>query len=70
MLVLERRKGERVVIPSCRVELEVLEISGSTVRIGFRAPSAVDIFRGEIWARIAYQQWAEGDDDTNEGEQA
>jgi carbon storage regulator CsrA len=64
VLVLERRVGERVVIPGIRLELEVLEITASAVRIGFRAPQSVDIFRGEIWQRISFEQWAEGDEAT------
>lgn len=65
MLVLERRQGERVVVPVARLEIEVLEIRGQLVRIGFRAPQDVDIYRGEIWARMAFDAVAEqeGDDE-------
>ena len=57
MLVLDRRKGDRVVIPGSRVVIEVVEVSGSAVKLGFRAPRDVDIFRGEIWDRMAFEEW-------------
>lgn len=57
MLVLERREGDRVIVPGVRLEIEVLSISATSVRIGFRAPQSVDIFRGEIWQRMAFESW-------------
>ena len=47
MLVIRRRAGETVVIGN-DVEIEVLEICGSHVKMGIRAPSQVLILRKEV----------------------
>jgi carbon storage regulator CsrA len=47
MLVLSRKKGESVCI-GCDIEVKVLDVSGGRVRLGFAAPSTVDIQRSEI----------------------
>ena len=57
MLVLSRREGESVVIPDCRVEIIVKEITGGMVRLGFAAPDEVDIFREEIWKQMCLEDW-------------
>ena len=57
MLVLTRAEGERVVVPQARMEIVVQEIRGNVVRLAFRAPQRVDIFRGEVFDRIAMDQW-------------
>lgn len=61
MLILERRQGDGVVVPGARLEIEVVEIRGQVVRLGFKAPQDVDIFRTEIWTRMAFDRW-EGQD--------
>ena len=57
LLVLSRREGESVVIPDCRVEIVVKEISAGFVRLGFKAPDDVDIYRDEIWKEMCFQDW-------------
>ena len=57
MLVLSRRLGEAVVIPDCRVEVVVQEITAGMVRLGFRAPDHVDIYRDEIWKQMCFEDW-------------
>jgi len=47
MLVIRRRAGESVRIGD-DVEIEILEIEGSQVKIGIRAPREVPIVRSEI----------------------
>lgn len=47
MLVLSRKLNQSIVIGS-NVKIQVLKISGSTVRIGIEAPSDVKILRGEL----------------------
>ncbi len=47
MLVLSRKVGERVVIGD-RIVVTVLEVKGRQVRLGFEAPSDVQIWRGEL----------------------
>lgn len=47
MLVLSRRKEQSVVIDG-QIEIEVLKISGNTVRLGIKAPRQVKVLRGEL----------------------
>ena len=47
MLVIRRRPGEALLIGD-DVEIEILEIAASQVKIGIRAPRAVTVLRKEI----------------------
>jgi len=47
MLVVRRRAGETLIIGD-NVEVEILEIASSQVKIGIRAPREVPVVRGEI----------------------
>ncbi|HVU01474.1 MAG TPA: carbon storage regulator [Polyangiaceae bacterium] len=47
MLVVARRKGQRVVIGS-DIEIVVTELSRTTVKLGIVAPASCTILRGEI----------------------
>lgn len=47
MLVLSRKKNESVVIGD-NIQIEVLKVSGNTVRIGIKAPREVKVLRGEL----------------------
>ncbi len=51
MLILTRRPGERVVIAE-DILIEVMGVSGHTVRLGISAPEGVSIFREEIWIAV------------------
>ncbi len=53
MLVLSRKVGEQIVVPQCELVITVLAVDGKTVRLGFSAPAEVEIFREEVWTRIA-----------------
>ena len=46
MLVMRRRAGESFVIGDS-IEVEILEIAGSRVKLGIVAPQSVDIVRKE-----------------------
>ena len=59
MLVLSRRLGEAVVIPDCRVEVVVQEITAGMVRLGFKAPHDIDIYREEIWKQMCFEDWTQ-----------
>lgn len=59
MLVLARQEGDRIVIPRARVEITVQEVRGNTVKLGIRAPRHVDIYRGEVWTQICFDEWDE-----------
>jgi len=52
MLVLSRLPGERILIGE-DIELTVLEVRGSQVRLGFTAPRYVPICRAEIHLELA-----------------
>lgn len=58
MLVLSRRRGERIVIGP-NIELTVIEVHGDKVRLGFTAPSDVPIHREEVYRRIAAERTAQ-----------
>ena len=47
MLVIRRRPGESILVGP-DIEIEVLEVSGSNVRLGIRAPRSISVLRGEI----------------------
>jgi len=51
MLVLSRRRGEKIVIMD-DIEITVLNISEAQVKIGIRAPKSVSVHRKEIYERI------------------
>ena len=51
MLIVTRRPGEKVMIGD-DVVVEVLEVSGQSVRIGIAAPRAIPVYREEIWAAV------------------
>ena len=48
MLVLSRKKNERIVI-SDDITIVVVEIRGDKVRLGFEAPKEVPIHRHEVY---------------------
>ncbi len=48
MLVLSRRKNQKLVFPTLGVAVEVVEISGKTVRLGVDAPREIRVIRDEL----------------------
>ncbi len=57
MLVITRKSGERIRIGD-DITVTVLEIAGSSVRIGIDAPADVTIYRHEIWEAAARENQA------------
>jgi carbon storage regulator len=51
MLVITRKTGERICIGD-DVTVTVLDVAGSSVRLGIEAPSDVRVFRYEIWLQV------------------
>lgn len=51
MLVVTRRKGQRIVIGN-DIEVIVSGISGSTVRLAIVAPRNVPVLRGEVFETV------------------
>ena len=52
MLVLTRKLGEEIVIPSLDVTIRLVEIHGDKVRLGIEAPTPIEVHRKEVWDRI------------------
>ncbi len=52
MLVLSRKPGETIVIPSLDVTIRLIEVRGDKVRIGIEAPAKIGVHRTEVWQRI------------------
>lgn len=59
MLVLTRKKGQRVVIGE-KIEVTVLEVRGNRVRLGFEGPPEVPIHRHELHGKLNDGQPAAG----------
>jgi carbon storage regulator len=55
MLILSRKAGERVVIDG-GIEVEILQVRGDRVKIGFVAPLSVTIHRKEIQEIVNKEQ--------------
>jgi carbon storage regulator len=60
MLIITRKPGERIMLGD-DVVIEVIEVSGSSVRLGIAAPRSVPVYREEIWAAVKEEQRAAGD---------
>ena len=63
MLILSRKTNESVVIPGQRIEVVVVDIVGDKVRLGFKAPDHIDIYREEIWKDICFEDWNQRSND-------
>ena len=51
MLIITRRPGEKIMLGD-DVVIEVIEVSGSSVRVGIQAPKSVPVYREEIWRSV------------------
>jgi carbon storage regulator len=51
VLVITRKSGERICLGD-DVTITVLDIVGSSVRLGIEAPSEIPVYRHEIWAAV------------------
>lgn len=49
MLVLSRKKNEKILFPALGIEVEIVRIAGNAVGVGINAPKSVQILRGELW---------------------
>jgi len=48
MLVLSRKKDQRILFPSLGITLDILRVSGNTVSVGIQAPRSIQVLRGEL----------------------
>lgn len=55
MLVLSRKKDERIIIGD-NISLMVVEIRGDKVRLGIDAPSDITVHRSEVYEAIRREQ--------------
>ena len=49
MLALSRKIGESIIIMDGQIEIKVLDVQGSQVRLGIAAPRDVSVDREEIY---------------------
>ncbi len=57
MLIITRRPGEKLMIGD-DVVIEVMEVSGSSVRIGIAAPRSIPVYREEIYSAVKAENTA------------
>jgi carbon storage regulator len=57
MLIITRKPGEKIMLGD-DVTIEVIEVSGSSVRIGIAAPRSIPVYREEIWAAVKEENTA------------
>lgn len=60
MLVISRKRGERICLGD-DIVVTVLEVVGSTVRLGVEAPHEVRVFRHEILEAVKQENVAAAD---------
>jgi carbon storage regulator len=60
MLIITRKPGEKIMLGD-DVTIEVLEVSGSSVRLGIAAPRSVPVYREEIWEAVREERATAGD---------
>ena len=57
MLIITRKPGEKIMLGD-DVTVEVIEVSGSSVRIGIDAPRSLPVYREEIWEAVKEENTA------------
>lgn len=51
MLILSRKKDERIVIDD-NIQIQIVDVRSDIVKIGIEAPKSVKIYREEVWSNI------------------
>lgn len=64
MLTISRRQGERILIGD-DIVVEIVEVSGGSVRLGITAPREQRIYREELWERVKQENEAAARADFN-----
>jgi carbon storage regulator len=68
MLVLTRKRGERILIGD-DIVITVMDVRGDSVRVGIEAPSGVRIHRAEVVDAVTQANVAAAEPDAEAGEQ-
>ena len=58
MLIITRKPGEKIMLGD-DIVVEVMAVSGSSVRLGIDAPRSVPVYREEIWLAVKEERAAE-----------
>jgi carbon storage regulator len=51
MLIVTRRAGEKIMLGD-DIVIEVMEVTGNSVRVGIAAPRSVPVYREELWEAV------------------
>lgn len=57
MLIITRKPGEKIMLGD-DVTVEVMEVSGASVRLGIDAPRSLAVYREEIWSAVREESTA------------
>ena len=57
MLIITRKPGEKIMLGD-DIVVEVMAVSGSSVRLGIAAPRSLPVYREEIWNAVKQEQAA------------
>lgn len=60
MLIITRR-AEEIIRIGDDVVVKVIDISGSTVRLGIEAPRSLPVYRQEVWEAVSAENRAAAD---------
>jgi carbon storage regulator len=58
LLIITRKPGEKIMLGD-DIVVEVIAVSGSSVRLGIAAPRSVPVYREEIWIAVKQEQAAD-----------
>jgi carbon storage regulator len=65
MLVITRKSGERICFGD-EITVTVLDVAGSTVRLGIDAPAEIPVYRHEVWEAVKAENRAAADASVNQ----
>ena len=60
MLIITRKPGEKIMLGD-EIVVHVMEVVGSSVRIGIEAPRSLPVYREEIWDAVRAENRAAAD---------
>jgi carbon storage regulator len=60
VLIITRKPGEKIMLGD-EIVVHVMEVVGSSVRIGIQAPRSLPVYREEIWDAVRAENRAAAD---------